>query len=251
MPWSVCSCPILQWGTEQRSWLLMNKTSWWFLKDSNVYSNSGNISVSQKSSWNCSWIHLFFIPPKTWLYYCWQGIVFGLLFNLRSVWNEPGVCNLQLFSFFYLFIHLFISSSGRRVYFQFANRPFWRKTRKNPCRMLRPVCTKESKPIRKHCCAVQVLELWHRDQRGIGCLPWRSPKVNGMWCWAAVLGGPAGAEWDQRDPECLQPQPTWESVILDICNHRKKTIVSFGKVSVWSILIDKPLNCSSNLSFSY
>lgn len=173
-------------------------------------------------------------------------------FSICVLFEMSLVCAIFNFflSFTYLSIYLFRAVEEGCI-FSLLTGPFGGRPEKNPCRMLRPVCTKESKPIRKHCCAVQVLELWHRDQRAVGCLPWRSPKVNGMWFWAEVLAGPAGAEWDQRDPECLQPQPTWESVILDICNHRKKTIVSFGKVSVWSILIDKPLNCSSNLSFSY
>lgn len=215
MPWSVCSCPILQWGTEQRSWLLMNKTSWWFLKDSNVYSNSGNISVSQKSSWNCSWIHLFFIPPKTWLYYCWQGIVFGLLFNLRSVWNEPGVCNLQLFSFFYLFIHLFISSSGRRVYFQFAHRPFWRKTRKKSMQdvkacMYQGVQTHQEALL---CCA------------GAGALAqgpercWMSSLEIPKSQWDVVLGSSAGWPcWGRVGPKRSRVPPT--STNLGVCDLR-------------------------------
>lgn len=59
------------------------------------------------------------------------------------------------------------------------------------------------------CCAGA--QRWHRDQRGVGCPPWRPPKATRMWCRAAVLDGPTGAGWDQQDPECLQPPPTWDS----------------------------------------
>lgn len=114
-----------------------------------------------------------------------------------------SICVLYERSLVYAIFYFFLSfslSSERRVYFQFANRPFWGKTRKNPCRMLRPVCTKEPKPIRKNCCAVWVLELWHGNQRGVGCPPWRSSKVNGTWCWAAVLGGPAGGRVRPKRP---------------------------------------------------
>lgn len=126
-----------------------------------------------------------------------------------------------VYAIFYCFLS-FSLSCGRRLYFQFANRPFWGKTRKNPCRMLRSVCAKDPKPTRKHCCAVwvwssgtetrEVLDVLLGDpQKSMGC-------DAGQLCWVALLG----AEWDQRDPECLQLQSTWESAILDICNHRKK-----------------------------
>jgi len=57
--------------------------------------------------------------------------------------------------------------------------------------------------------AVQMTELWHRDQRSVRSPPWGSSRAPGCGARHPALGCSAGAERDQRDPEVYPAITIW------------------------------------------